>query len=273
MGKSIIVGIFVTIVLVLCFVGLPFGNEEPRVGVSTFQTKEDLNEVDEAELDRILDIESDFRTASESQWLTRRAIYIYNEIIDEDDAGNILEAQGQTLPTGYSGFSKGAIFRIVDTANNLRGMYENTGTTSAAIWKAVGLQSTVVTLASAQFDTLGTTPVELVADPGDGKVAQLVSVTGYRFFASESWNTVTDGIEVKYDGASGLSLTASFSKGFADGGSTSSTASPSYQTRWAIDVNNASPSEAIYLTTGTNPAIDGDTYFKFDVQYLIVELP
>jgi hypothetical protein len=249
-----------------------------KLGVPTgppFAIKSDLPYTDQQEIDRLVNIPVAQRTASESAWLLTRSVYQYNSIVLKDANKNIIIAEGNVLPSGTSGFTKGATFHLLNADYNLRGIYENTGNTVSSVWKAIGLQTATVWLASASFDTINTTPVELIPDPGDGKVIELESVTGYRVFASESWSpaSVLDGLEVKYDGATGLPLTASFSRGFLDGGASDVTASPSYQTRYAIDVNRASPSEAVYLTSGSNPSIDGDTYFKFDVMYRIVELP
>jgi hypothetical protein len=268
----VFVALFAGLSLVLFIKALP-SKVEDNLGSVPFALKKDLPFTDQEEIDRLVSIPVAQRTASESAWLATREQYQYNAVIQENDDGYIVEAQGNTLPSGTSGFLKGATFHLLNADYSLRGLYENTGDETTSVWKAVGLQSVSVTLASASLDTINATPIQVIADPGDGKVIELVAITGYRYFSSDSWHGILDGLEVKYDGATGVALTASFSTGFITGNGSSSTASPSYQTRYAIDVNKASPSEAVYFTSGSNPTIDGDTYFKFDVLYRIVELP
>lgn len=248
------------------------GTGNDQFGAAQFPVKSDLPFSDRQELDRLLNITEDFRTASESAWLVSRSVYIYNDVVARDVDENILEARGQTLPTGYEGFAKGAIFRVVDAANNIRALYENTGTTTAAIWKVIGLQSRTITVASASFATIDTTPIELIPDPGAGFVVVPISVTGYRVFASESWATKpADEYEIRFGDADGVSPFASISRGFFDGSDTSTTASPSYVSYFAND-HIASPSEALVLTASTSATIDGDSYFVFDIIWRILGL-
>lgn len=131
----------------------------------------------------------------------------------------------------------------------------------------------ITQVSSASVQTISTTPVRLVDDPGDNCALELVSVTGFRIFASESWANgpnyaSDDGFEIRLDEtSSGADLIASFSTGFTSGGSTATVTSPSFQTRFGLDVN-ASRSESFWLTASASfLTLDGDTYFKFDIGY------
>ncbi len=131
----------------------------------------------------------------------------------------------------------------------------------------------VTTVASPSAQTIATSPVRLVDDPGDSCALELISVTGYRNFSSESYGfgsnkTLDEGFEIRLDESNaGVDLIASFSKGFADGGLVATTASPSFQTRRGLDVN-ASRSESFWLTASTSfSVLDGDTSFSFDTAY------
>src|SRR3990167_8013469 len=46
----------------------------------------------------------------------------------------------------------------------------------------------IVTVSSTSFADLATTSIELLPAPGDGRINQIIAVTGYRSFSSESWN-------------------------------------------------------------------------------------
>lgn len=273
--KKLLIAIAVVAVAVVAYVGFSRNVGQVNVGATAFPVKADLPFADQQLLVNTLAVPVAQRTASQSAYLTARATYIYNEIFTRDSAGDILGAQGQTLPTGYTGFAKGATFIVIDASNNIRAQYENTGTNTSAIWKVIGQQTATVTLSSASFDTLGTTAVQAVPSCGSGTVIALSNITGYRVFSSESWSpaSIDDGLEVKYDSANGAPVIASFSKGFLDGNGTSSVASPSYEVRYAIQPTYASPSDGLYFTTASNPSIDGDTYFKFDIKYNCVTLP
>ncbi len=131
----------------------------------------------------------------------------------------------------------------------------------------------ITNVASPSIQTIGTVPVRLVDNPGPNCALEVVSVTGFRIFASEAWQfgankSTEEGFEIRLDeSVAGADVIASFSKGLADGGPTSSVASPTFQTRMGADVN-ASISESVWLTAGTTfNTLDGDTSFTFDVGY------
>ena len=127
----------------------------------------------------------------------------------------------------------------------------------------------VVTLSStsfSEFSNPASQSLVLVPDPGDNCAIELISVTGMRIFASEAWQNVDEGFEVKYENRTGLSVIATFSKGFSSGGSANTVASPSWVIRYPVDTM-ASPSEPLILTASTSQTIDGDTTFKFSTSY------
>lgn len=135
------------------------------------------------------------------------------------------------------------------------------------------ISNEVTIIASTSITTIATTPIRLVEDPGSNCALELVSITAFRVFSSESWahganQAVDDGFEVRLDETSiGTDVIASFSKGFTTGGATATTASPSFQTRMGLDVN-ASVSESLWLTASSAyDTLDGDTYFRFDTSF------
>src|SRR3990167_1691484 len=117
--------------------------------MAKFLRKQDLSKDDQAELARIEAKSSGLRTTTEANFLTALDPYRTNRILrwntdsvtDPQNPRNrasgdlILEAEGNTLPTGDSGFQTGAIFYDLDkTGGNV---YRNTGTSDSAIWTAV----------------------------------------------------------------------------------------------------------------------------------------
>lgn len=126
--------------------------------------------------------------------------------------------------------------------------------------------ATLSSVAFSNFSNPASQSLVLVNDPGDGCAIELVSITGMRIFASEAWKNVNEGFEVRYENSTGLSLIASFSKGFSSGGELNTTASPSWVVRYPIDTM-ASPSEPLILTASSSQTIDGDTYFKFNTAF------
>ncbi len=100
-----------------------------------FQTKADLSSKDAAELARILAIASAQRTSVEADFLTARADYELNEILLTNEAGEIVLACGVSLPTGLTGFMKGAEFILLDATDGSHARYENTGDADASTWE------------------------------------------------------------------------------------------------------------------------------------------
>src|SRR3990170_6907255 len=117
--------------------------------MAIFKIKEDLSKDTQAELARIEVISSGNRSTTEANFLTALLSYRTNRVLRWDttlvqgatsvghlSTDNILEAEGNTLPTGDSGFKQGAIF--YDLTRTGRNAYRNTGTSTAAIWSIVG---------------------------------------------------------------------------------------------------------------------------------------
>lgn len=175
--------------------------------MATFQTKADLPQAAQAELARILAIASAQRTTVEANFLTARNDYVYNEKLLLDTAGEIVIARGVTLPTGLSGFAVGAFFTKVDAAAEDQGLYENVGTITSAVWRAVGGQVTAFTLSSAQILALHTTPISLVAAKGSGIVTIVDEIVAKQTFGTVAY-TGSNALEFRYTNASGAKVSA-----------------------------------------------------------------
>lgn len=106
--------------------------------MTTFTTFDDLPVEVKQNIRRIQDIASAQRTTAEAAVLTANDDAINNEVIQRNDADEIVIAQGKTLPTGYSGFAKGAIFIKYNAADGTRGTYINNGTNTDAAWSLAG---------------------------------------------------------------------------------------------------------------------------------------
>jgi len=105
--------------------------------MSTFELKSQLHKRDQIELDRILALPVAARQASDTAFLNARLQYATNKVRryasdaaitpqnpqTEQSASDILEAEGNTLPTSYSGFAKGCIFRVLNKLG--RNLYIN----------------------------------------------------------------------------------------------------------------------------------------------------
>jgi len=78
-----------------------------------FEILTDLPATTQLEIARIQAIDSTKRLTSESNFLTSMAPYLTNSIVLTDSAGVILNAAGNSLPTGYANFKKGALFRLL----------------------------------------------------------------------------------------------------------------------------------------------------------------
>ena len=140
--------------------------------MTTFQTFTDLPEAERAEYDRIAAIDSGLRNSVEAAFFAARAGYVDNEIVIEDADGNIVFAQGNTLPTGYAGFSKSALFIKKDVAAGTKALYENSGDTTTAAWGLIGATST------AEITDLAVTAAKLAATLDlNGKVLGIPSGT------------------------------------------------------------------------------------------------
>ncbi len=101
----------------------------------TFELKANLPQETQKEIDRISAIASGLRSASEAAFLTALAPYVTNEVLEYDSAGLIAKAAGNTLPTSYAGFKKGAQFIKKNATGN--GLYGNTGDETSATWNLI----------------------------------------------------------------------------------------------------------------------------------------
>jgi len=112
--------------------------------MAAFELKEQLNRKTRDELVRIEAIESGQRSSGEADFLTALSPYRTNRVIFWDSllisspqnnlkhfgsrlvsTDDILEAEGNTVPTGYSGFKHGAFFIHLDETGANK--YINTG--------------------------------------------------------------------------------------------------------------------------------------------------
>ena len=78
--------------------------------MAIFEIKSDLPLETRQEIDRVQAIDSGLRTTKEAALLTSLTPYLTNEIIKLNADEEIVQAQGETVPTGYSNFAVGAIF-------------------------------------------------------------------------------------------------------------------------------------------------------------------
>lgn len=103
--------------------------------MSAFKVKADLPLTTRQEIDRIQALPSGQRSAKESALLTSLAPYLVNEILERDSDDLIVQSAGTTVPTGDTGFKKGAIFIDKDATGG--GRYVNIGDENSAAWKLV----------------------------------------------------------------------------------------------------------------------------------------
>ncbi len=108
--------------------------------MSTFKLKSDLPLDTQKELERVLAIDSGLRNSVEAAFLAQLdSGYVYNKVIlRSPDTNEIVIARGIGVPTGDSGFAKGAWFMDDDAADGERALYENIGTNLDADWDLVG---------------------------------------------------------------------------------------------------------------------------------------
>jgi len=162
---------------------------------------------------------------------------------------------------------------VVESAEGpLGGITYNEGRTTFDQLATSVLQENVVTVSSASFAELATTSIELIPAPPTGFVNQVVSVIGYRKFASESWSTYGNRPTIGYSsGTNKVAITASLSSGLFSGPVGDTVASPSFiVVNPAIAHSAASNSPVVLRRSGaTEPVIDGDTSFIFRVIYRV----
>jgi hypothetical protein len=93
----------------------------------------DLPQSTQTEVARIQAIPVGQRHTNETNFLNALGPYLTNQITEKDADGNILEASGLTVPTGYSGFAKGATFIKTNASTNA--IYQNIGDSTSATWQ------------------------------------------------------------------------------------------------------------------------------------------
>lgn len=97
-----------------------------------FKLKEDLPKSVQNRIDDLLAKPTHLRDQVEADFLLALTPYLENTLILEDRDGLIVMAAGNTVPTGDSGFSKGALFIKLNATGN--GLYINTGDEDSATW-------------------------------------------------------------------------------------------------------------------------------------------
>lgn len=107
--------------------------------MGTFKLKENLPYTTRQEIDRISAIASTKRLQSEADFLTALAPYLVNEVLLRDSNDLIVKASGNDLPTGDTGFKKGAIFIKKNATDS--GLYTNDGNETSAVWTRVDTDS------------------------------------------------------------------------------------------------------------------------------------
>lgn len=103
--------------------------------MAAFPLKSQLPVTTQREIDRVSAITAALRNVTEAAFLVRLAPYLTNEILLQDVNNLVLMAAGNTLPTGLTGFRKGALFIKKDATGN--GLYNNTGDETSATWNLV----------------------------------------------------------------------------------------------------------------------------------------
>lgn len=152
----------------------------------TFAIKTDLPQKTQDEITRIQAIASAQRTTTEAALLTSLAPYLTNEIIERDADDLITKAAGNTVPTGETGFKKGATFIKKDAVAG--GLYQNTGDETSATWVLVADTDTdnnlltdetpVNAVAASKVLTVGGTPSDLDTVTAGGKTYRFRSAIG-----------------------------------------------------------------------------------------------
>lgn len=102
--------------------------------MARFQTFSDLPLADQQEITRIQAIPAAQRNSVEVAYLANRDPYVYNGIDLENADNEIVIAHGHDLPTGKSGFIKGARFIKTNATAGEQATYENVGDEDSATW-------------------------------------------------------------------------------------------------------------------------------------------
>ncbi len=109
-------------------------------------------------------------------------------VLQYDNLGNILEAQGTTVPTnGSSGYSKGATFLLTNAASGVVGVYNNVGTSTSSLFGTNGNMPFMAT--SATIATTGNTDTYITASQAG--VLTSVEFAGVDALATSDTNYIT----------------------------------------------------------------------------------
>ena len=181
--------------------------------MASFQVLTDLPIKDQEEIARIEAIASAQRTTPEANYLTARDDYRYNQILLENEDGEIMIAQGHTVPTGTSGFALGAYFVKSNSTSGEVATYKNVGTTSSASFVITDEQITAIALTSDQIKALNSTPITLVSAPGAGKLVIVYEVILKNTFVTTAY-TGANALELRYTDASGAKVSADIANTF-----------------------------------------------------------
>lgn len=166
--------------------------------MARFTVLSDLSQSEQDEINRISAIASAQRTSHEANYITARSQYLTNGIDLEDADGNIIMAQGYTLPTGLAGFAKSAIFRKTNVAtgthaHTLVTATTNTNTTQVVEYITAGVigNGAVATTETLSAGSWGDTTLAGGVDGTVGDKGQQYIGTSYIYTAIAD-NTIAD---------------------------------------------------------------------------------
>lgn len=234
--------------------------------MSTFELKTQLPYQDQLELDRCLAIPAAKRTASEQAFLDAREPYQYNKVLRYDTSAVatpqnphpqastdlILEAEGNTLPTGYSGFKKGAIFRDLDKTG--RNVYINVGTSSSAVWGYAG------DAVSSPSPSASVSPSSSVSTSVSPSVSASVSPSSSVSPSTSPSSSVSPSASVSPSGSSSLSRSPSASTSPSGSVSPSASTSPTPSASTSPSASH-SPSASRSPSSSVSPSVSPSPSF------------
>lgn len=161
--------------------------------MTSFPVKSDLPKGVLDEIERIEAITSSLRNTEDAAFLTSRAAYLTNEILQTNEAGEITKCAGETVPVyGLAGFAKGCLFLKKDVGAYIHAVYKNYGTNELCNFDLLGgvssgdmdenlLRIAEVEISAADIVATGAGKLghaqgyPLIAAPGAGKVIELIS--------------------------------------------------------------------------------------------------
>jgi len=108
--------------------------------MAVFLLKSDLPIETQKKIDALEAISAANRTTTQQAFLDALLPYLTNVVLSVDKDAYITAASGLSVPTGLSGFAKGATFIKTDATGN--GMYMNTGDATTSAWDLVDQATT-----------------------------------------------------------------------------------------------------------------------------------